>query len=115
MDKKEESNEETIQFVSNPFLPLPSVRLPSELNDSSSFKPIQRKMISQDDQENKSSSIKDPILIKFSSPRLNRSISTSTTSLKSPSFSFQLIDSYIFLFTIVISFVFLGIILYNIC
>jgi len=127
MDKKvhpeEESNEQTIQFVSNPFLPLPMVRLPSEINETTSyikcenqFKPVQRRIISQNDDydENKRLSIRDPTLLKFSSPRLNRSISTSTTSL-SKSYSFSFIDSYIFLFTIIISFVFLGLYLYKIC
>ncbi len=70
MDKQiniEENNEETIQFVSNPFLPLPSVRLSSEINDSTTFikcenqyKPIQRRIISHnnDYEENKRSSIR---------------------------------------------------------
>jgi hypothetical protein len=119
MDKNsEESNEETIQFVSNPFLPLPIVRLPQEINETSSFikcenqyKPIKRRIISHDD-ENKRSLIRDKPLLKYSSGRLNRSISTSTTSL-SKSSSIQLIDIYIFLFTVVVSFV--GIYLYKIC
>jgi len=119
----EESNEQTIQFVSNPFLPLPSVRLPSEINDSPTFikcenqyKTIQRRNISHNDDynDNKRSSIRDPTLLKYSSGRLNRSISTSTTSL-SKSNSLHLIKSYIFLFTIVVSFIFLGIYLYKIC
>jgi hypothetical protein len=118
MDKQinsEESNEQTIQFVSNPFLPLPT-----EINDSPSFikcenqyKPIQRRIISHND-ENKRSSIRDSSLLKLSSVRLNRSISTSTTSL-SKTYSFHIIDAYIFLFTVVVSFVFLGIYLFKIC
>ncbi|CAF4424303.1 unnamed protein product, partial [Adineta steineri] len=47
----EESNEEAIQFVSNPFLPLPTVRLPLEkLKDSSfvkcenQYQPVQRRI-----------------------------------------------------------------------
>jgi len=126
MDKKihlEESNEKPIQSMSSAFSPLPTVRLSSEPNDIPSFikcenqyKPIQRRIISQDDEndDNKRSSIRDPSILKFSSARLNRSISTSTTSL-SKSYSFHLIDSYIFLFTIVVSFMFLGIYLYKIC
>jgi len=126
MEKKinsEESNEETIQFVSNPFLPLPTVRLSSEINETPSFIicenqyiPIQRRNVSHNDDydENKRSSIRDPTLLKFSTGRLNRSISTSTTSL-SKSNSLRLINSYIFLFTIVVSFIFLGIYLYKIC
>jgi len=124
-DKKissEESNEETIQFVSNPFLPLPTVRLPSEMNETPSFikcenqyKPIQRRNILNNDDydENKRSSIRDTTLLKFSSGRLNRSISTSTTSL-SKSNSLRLINRYMFIFTIVVSFIFLGIYLYKI-
>lgn len=126
MDTKinsEESNEEAIQFISNPFLPLPTVRLPSNINNSTSFikcenqyKPIQRRIINHNDDydENKRSSIRDSTLIKFSSGRLDRSISTSTTSL-SKSNSFHLINCYIFLFTIVGCFIFLGIYLYKIC
>ncbi|CAF3721442.1 unnamed protein product [Rotaria sp. Silwood1] len=114
----EERNKESIQFTSNPFLPLPP-----EINDSSSlikcenqYKPIQRKIIFQHDnnQENKFPIIRDVTLLKFSTPRLNRSISTSTTSL-SKSYSWYLIDSYIFLFAVVISFIFLSIYLYKLC
>jgi len=125
MDKKmnsEESNEETIQFVSNPFLPLPTVRLPSDINNSSfikyenQYKPVQRKIINHNDdyEENKRLTIRDSTLTKFSSGRLGRSISTSTTSLSKPN-SFRLINSYIFLLTIFGCFIFLGIYLYKIC
>ncbi|CAF1197088.1 unnamed protein product [Adineta steineri] len=123
----EESNEEAIQFVSNPFLPLPTVRLPLEkLKDSSfvkcenQYQPVQRRIISQDDDDNdennKRSLTRDKTLLKVSSGRLNRSISTSTsTTTLSKTYSFHIIDAYIFLFTVVISFVFLGIYLLKIC
>ncbi|CAF2807332.1 unnamed protein product [Rotaria sp. Silwood2] len=52
----EESNQESIQFTSNPFLLLPTVHLSSEIDDTASlikcenqYKPIQRKIIFQDD------------------------------------------------------------------
>ncbi|CAF0764534.1 unnamed protein product [Rotaria sordida] len=119
----EENNKQSIQFTSNPFLPLPTIHLPSEIDDTKSFikcdnqyKPIQRKIIFQNDdyQENKYPTIRDPKLLKFPVARLNRSISTSTTSL-SKSYSWHFIDSYLFLFVVLISFLFLGIYLCKLC
>ncbi|CAF1465892.1 unnamed protein product [Adineta ricciae] len=114
----EERDEETNPFVTNAFLPLPT-----DLNETSfnkcenQYSSLQRRILTQDNDydENKRSFLRDgsPIM-KFSSNRLNRSISTSTTSL-SKTYSFHIVDAYIFLFTVVISFIFLGIYLLKIC
>ncbi|UJR34287.1 hypothetical protein I4U23_021691 [Adineta vaga] len=120
MPSEERNNEETIQFVSNPFLPLPTVRhslnfLLQDLNDnSSSSNSINCENQYQSLQQRILFHSQDGSLIKYSSGRLNRSISTSTTSL-SKTYSFHIVDAYIFLFTVVISFIFLGIYLFKIC
>ncbi|CAF1389539.1 unnamed protein product [Rotaria magnacalcarata] len=107
----EENNEESLQFVSKPLLKFPTTCFPPEINHNplmikceNQYKPIQRKLISHGDNSdgNRCISIRDGTLLKFSVPGLNRSISTSTTSL-SKSNSWNLMHSYIFLFTVVVS------------
>lgn len=103
----EESYEEAIENLPNSSLSMPRSSPTSMFNESSRLN--QRKSLCKDDQKKEfhtDSSV--------SPSHLNRSISTSTTSLNK-TYSFQVVDLYLFLCTIVVCFSVLGIILYKIC
>jgi len=98
----EESYEETSEYPSNPCLSVPQSSSSSMFNESSQLN--QRKSFPSD----------DLIRSSCSSSHLNRSISTSTTTLNK-TYPFQFVDLYLLLCTLVVSFVFLGFLLYKIC